>query len=71
MALLRDRGETLEDLAEGAMLFCGPYTPADDALRAEVMDDTARVLLDDFRQRAEGPARLDRGGTRRPDQGRP
>jgi glutamyl-tRNA synthetase len=29
LALLRDRGETLEDLAEGAMLICGPYTPAD------------------------------------------
>ncbi|CDM25971.1 glutamate--tRNA ligase [Castellaniella defragrans] len=53
MALLRDRGETLEDLAEGAMLFCGPYAPADDALRAEVLDDAARVLLEDFRQRAE------------------
>src|SRR5690606_15567914 len=46
------RCETLEELAEGAMLFCGPYTPADDALRAEVMDDTAKTLLDDFRQRA-------------------
>ena len=53
MALLRDRGETLEDLAEGAMLFCGPYAPADDALRAEVLDDAARVLLDDFLQRAD------------------
>ncbi len=52
MALLRDRGETLEDLAEGAMLFCGPYAPADDALRAEVLDDAARVLLDDFLRRA-------------------
>jgi glutamyl-tRNA synthetase len=53
MALLRDRGETLEDLAEGAMLFCGPYAPADDALRAEVLDDAARVLLDDFLRRAD------------------
>jgi glutamyl-tRNA synthetase len=52
VSLLRDRCETLEELAEGAMLFCGPYTPADDALRAEVMDDTAKTLLDDFRQRA-------------------
>ncbi len=53
MALLRDRGETLEDLAEGAMLFCGPYTPADEALRAEVLDDAARGLLDDFLRRAD------------------
>ncbi|MFV0282379.1 MAG: glutamate--tRNA ligase [Castellaniella sp.] len=52
MSLLRDRSETLEDLAEGAMLFCGPYAPADDALRAEVLDDAARSLLDDFLQRA-------------------
>ncbi len=52
MALLRDRSETLEDLAEGALLFCGPYTPADEALRAEVLDDAARNLLDDFLRRA-------------------
>lgn len=52
MALLRDRSETLEDLAEGALLFCGPYTPADDALRAEVLDEAARGLLGDFLQRA-------------------
>ncbi|MDY0308769.1 MAG: glutamate--tRNA ligase [Castellaniella sp.] len=52
MALLRDRSETLEDLAEGAMLFCGPYTPAAEALRTEVLDDAARTLLDDFLQRA-------------------
>lgn len=53
MALLRDRGDTLEDLAEGAMLFCGPYVPADEALRAEVLDDAARGLLDDFLRRAD------------------
>jgi glutamyl-tRNA synthetase len=35
------------------MLFCGPYAPADDALRAEVLDDAARVLLDDFLRRAD------------------
>src|SRR5690606_6890503 len=53
MALLRDRSETLEDLAEGALLFCGPYTPADAALRTEVLDDAAHVLLNDFLQRAQ------------------
>ena len=56
MALLRDRSETLEDLAEGALLFCGPYTPADTALRTEVLDDAARVLLSDFLQRAQALA---------------
>ncbi|MGB6240945.1 MAG: glutamate--tRNA ligase [Castellaniella sp.] len=53
MALLRDRSETLEDLAEGALLFCGPYTPADAALRAEVLDETALGLLHAFRAQAQ------------------
>ncbi|CAM5212752.1 Glutamate--tRNA ligase OS=Castellaniella defragrans OX=75697 GN=gltX PE=3 SV=1 [Castellaniella defragrans] len=54
MALLRDRSETLEELAEGALLFCGPYVPADGALRAEVLDDAARALLREFHARATG-----------------
>src|SRR5690606_18605120 len=45
MSLLKARAETLNELAEGAMLFCGPYTPADPALMAEHVDDTARTLL--------------------------
>uniref|UniRef100_UPI00333EBF71 glutamate--tRNA ligase n=1 Tax=Castellaniella defragrans TaxID=75697 RepID=UPI00333EBF71 len=48
MGLLKDRSETLEQLAEGAMLFCGPYQPADEALRAEVLDEPARALLEEF-----------------------
>jgi glutamyl-tRNA synthetase len=52
LALLRDRGETLEDLAEGAMLFCGPYTPADATLRAETLDDAALERLREFHRRA-------------------
>ncbi|WP_269496706.1 glutamate--tRNA ligase [Castellaniella sp. S9] len=52
MGLLKDRSETLEQLAEGAMLFCGPYRPADEALRTEVLDESARVLLRDFADRA-------------------
>jgi glutamyl-tRNA synthetase len=52
LALLRDRSETLEELAEGAMLFCGPWTPADEALRAEVLDDAALALLGSFLARA-------------------
>ncbi|WP_322999392.1 glutamate--tRNA ligase [Castellaniella sp.] len=54
MALLRDRSETLEDLAEGALLFCGPYVPADAALRAEVLDDAALGLLRAFQAQAQG-----------------
>ncbi len=56
MALLRDRSETLEDLAEGAMLFCGPYVPADAALRAEVLDEPALGLLRAFLDGAQGLA---------------
>lgn len=54
MALLRDRAETLQDLAEGALLFCGPYAAADAELRAEVLDDAALALLHEFLDRARG-----------------
>ncbi len=53
MELLRERSETLEDLAEGALLFCGPYTPADTALRAEVLDEAALGLLVQFHTQAQ------------------
>jgi len=56
MALLRDRSETLEDLAEGALLFCGPYVPADAALRTEALDEAAKALLREFQARAAGLA---------------
>ncbi|MFT0533233.1 glutamate--tRNA ligase [Castellaniella hirudinis] len=59
LALLRDRSETLEDLAEGCLLFCGPYTPADDALRAETLDTAALALLRDFSIQAHGLATWD------------
>jgi len=59
MALLRDRSETLEDLAEGAMLFCGPYAPADAALKAEVLDPAAQGLLRVFQARAQAQAQAD------------
>ncbi len=52
LALLRDRSETLEDLADGCLLFCGPYTPADAELRAEVLDAAALDLLQDFSAQA-------------------
>ena len=56
MALLKDRAETLNELAEGALLFCAPYTPADPELMDQHVDETARILLGDFaRQAAELP----------------
>lgn len=52
MALLQDRSETLEDLAQDAMLFCGPYVPADAGLREQVFDAAALDLLRTFRDQA-------------------
>lgn len=52
MGLLKDRAETLNQLADGAMLFCGPYTPASPELLSEHMDDAARTVLADFAQKA-------------------
>ena len=53
MGLLKDRAETLNQLAQGAMLFCGPYTPASPELCAEHLHDEARLVLKDFAQRAQ------------------
>jgi glutamyl-tRNA synthetase len=52
IALLKDRAETLNQLAEGAMLFCGPYQPAPDELRAQHLDAGAITLLTEFARRA-------------------
>jgi glutamyl-tRNA synthetase len=52
MGLLKDRAETLNQLADGAMLFCAPYVPAGAELRAEHLDEPANVLLADFTRRA-------------------
>lgn len=52
MSLLKGRAETLNDLANGAMLFCSPYEPASTELQAEVLNDDAKALLADFAQRA-------------------
>lgn len=52
MGLLKDRAETLNELAEGAMLFCAPYTPAEPELLAQHLDDTAHMLLGDFAKQA-------------------
>ncbi|MGB6105893.1 MAG: glutamate--tRNA ligase [Pusillimonas sp.] len=53
MGLLKDRAETLNQLADGAMLFCGAYTPASPELLAEHIDDAARALLADFAGKAQ------------------
>ena len=52
MALLKDRAETLNDLASGAMLFCAPFARADDALLQQHVDDAAKALLADFAAQA-------------------
>src|SRR5690606_37227795 len=43
MGLLKDRAETLNQLAEGAMLFCGEYSPAPEELQQEQLGDEARA----------------------------
>ncbi|NYT22105.1 glutamate--tRNA ligase [Alcaligenaceae bacterium] len=48
MALLKDRAETLNELAEGALLFCAPQQPADPALMEQHVDADARRLLAEF-----------------------
>jgi glutamyl-tRNA synthetase len=53
MGLLKDRAETLNQLAEGAMLFCGPYTRASDELAAEHLTPQAQVILADFAAQAQ------------------
>ncbi len=54
MGLLKDRAETLNQLADGAMLFCAPHAPADAELMAQHVDEDARTLLADFAARAGG-----------------
>ncbi|HZJ98194.1 MAG TPA: glutamate--tRNA ligase [Oligella sp.] len=51
--LFKDRAETLEQLADSAMLFFAPFTEADDALKAQVLTTDALDILADFKARAE------------------
>lgn len=48
VALLKDRSETLEQLAESAMLFCGTFQPASPDLLAQHLTESARLVLKDF-----------------------
>jgi len=54
MALVRDRANTLEDLAHHAMLFCAPPAPVSAELAAQHLGAEARALLRDFAARAAG-----------------
>ncbi|WP_432785425.1 Glutamate--tRNA ligase [Oligella sp. MSHR50489EDL] len=51
--LFKDRAETLEQLADAAMLFFGPYKAADKELQAQVLTPEALDILADFKTRAE------------------
>lgn len=54
--LLKDRSETLEQLADGAMLFCGEFSPASEELMTQHLSETACNALRDFAvQAAEIP----------------
>jgi len=54
LALLKDRAETLEQLAEGAMLFCGPYQSAPAELAEQHLTPAAREALAAFAAQAQG-----------------
>lgn len=51
--LFKDRAETLEQLADSAMLFFAPFKEADDELKAQVLTTDALDVLADFKNRAE------------------
>ncbi|KAG4081112.1 hypothetical protein HA402_010283 [Bradysia odoriphaga] len=53
MGLYKDRAETLEQLADGAMLFCGEFQPAPAELAEQHLTAPARAALADFVQRAQ------------------
>ena len=53
LMLFKDRAETLEQLADSAMLFFAPFKEADEELKAQVLTTDALALLADFKSRAE------------------
>lgn len=53
VALLQPRAETLQDLAQAALLFCAPWEPANEALLAETLTADARRLLSLFLEQAQ------------------
>lgn len=48
LALFKERAETLEQLANDAMLFCAPFKPAEEELLTQFITPEAQVLVDDF-----------------------
>lgn len=52
LALIKDRAETLNDLAEGALLFCSAFEAAPAELQAEVLTEESRVVLATFAEKA-------------------
>lgn len=54
VGLLKDRAETLEQLADGAMLFCKTYGPPAADLVQQHLTEPARLALRTFASRAEG-----------------
>ncbi|VFR53769.1 Glutamyl-tRNA synthetase [plant metagenome] len=52
IGLLKDRAETLAQLAEGALLFCGPAREAPAELVAQHLTEDARAALRDFATQA-------------------
>ncbi len=53
VGLLKDRAETLEQLADAAMLFCAPYAPPSAELADQHLTEPARIALRAFASRAE------------------
>ena len=53
LSLYKDRAETLEQLAQDAMLFCAPFTAADAELQEQFLTDAAKPLVADFKQGAQ------------------
>lgn len=54
IGLFKDRAETLEQLADDAMLFCGPFQPAPAELVAQHLTPAAREALAGFAAAAAG-----------------
>ncbi|NOL49945.1 glutamate--tRNA ligase [Pelistega europaea] len=53
LSLFKERAETLEQLAQEAMLFCAPFKAADEALLQQFITDDAKTIVADFMQAAE------------------
>lgn len=57
--LYKDRAETLEQLAQDAMLFCAPFKAAEAELQEQFLSDAAYILVDEFAQDAQALSNWD------------